>query len=712
MTPPPPALIDLSGKTALVTGGSRGVGRATALLLARVGASVGIGYHRRREEAASALEELRGLGVHAWAEAGDLSLPETAERLFSRVDEEFGGLDVFVGNAGIWPPEDVPAGDMTDARWRGTIAVNLDSVFFTVRAASSRLRPGGAIVLVSSTAGRRGEAHHVDYAATKGAMIAMVRGLALEFAPREIRVNSVAPGWIETEMAESALAGEAGARVAASIPLGRVGVGRRSRRPHRIPRLLPGRACHRGGSGRQWRIGAGRMIVKTWKAPGPVRRIVRTLERAGFETWAVGGAIRNALAGVETGDWDLATRARPGEVRRIFRRTVPVGIDYGTVGVLDERGTLHEVTTFRKDIETFGRRAVVEFADTLEADLSRRDFTVNAIAWHPLRDELFDPFHGREDLRSRTLRTVGRPENRFAEDHLRILRALRFAGDFGLTIEESTWRALRGGTGKLPALSPERIGEELMKILAGSQRPSEALKLYEEAGVLPVLYPEWAALAGLARPAGGSLSQGRASERPDTPEAAGDVWNHSLRMTDAISSRRPLLRLAALFHGVEGVGVQAAKALSRLRFSKARTTTVAGLVDMGIVPPPPGASLEELRRWLSRAGRERFLSLARLWIASARADRAMGRDRAAEVVAAWTALRRVLASRPPLHEGELALGGKDLIRMGIEPGPRFGELLRHLLDRVLEDPSLNEKTALEALVRASLERCNETPPPG
>jgi 3-oxoacyl-[acyl-carrier protein] reductase len=215
-------LIDLRGKTAVVTGGSRGVGRATALLLARAGCSVGIAYRSRDEAAAQAVKELRALGVQGWAERGDLSSEADCEALFDRVDREFDGLDIFVGNAGIWPPEDVPLDRMSSARWRNTMSVNLDSIFFTTRAAARRLREDGRIVLVSSTAAQRGEAFHADYAATKGAIVSLVKGLCIEVAPRGITVNAVAPGWILTEMSESAFAEGGAERIAASIPLGRI----------------------------------------------------------------------------------------------------------------------------------------------------------------------------------------------------------------------------------------------------------------------------------------------------------------------------------------------------------------------------------------------------------------------------------------------------------------------------------------------------------
>ena len=215
-------MIDLEGRNAIVTGGSRGIGRATALLLARAGASVGIGYRSRGADALAVVEELTALGVRAWAEQGDLGRAEDAERLFDRGDREFGGLDLFVGNAAVWPPDSVPLTEMTDEQWRGTLAANLDSAFFTTRAALRRIRPGGSVVLVSSTAGQRGEAYHADYAATKGAMISMVKGLCVEAGARDVTVNAVAPGWVDTEMSASALRTDRRAEIDAAIPIGAV----------------------------------------------------------------------------------------------------------------------------------------------------------------------------------------------------------------------------------------------------------------------------------------------------------------------------------------------------------------------------------------------------------------------------------------------------------------------------------------------------------
>lgn len=215
-------LIDLRGKNAVVTGGSRGVGRATAVLLARAGANVGIAYRSRKEDAEAVVEALRGFGVHAWSQAGDLGRSEDTDALFARADEEFDGLDIFVANHGIWPVDEVALADMSDEQWHRTVAVNLHGVFYAGRAAARRLRDHGRLVLVGSTAGQRGEAYHGDYAATKGALISLVKGVCVELGERGITVNCVAPGWIDTEMAAPAFGDGARARIEAGIPLRRV----------------------------------------------------------------------------------------------------------------------------------------------------------------------------------------------------------------------------------------------------------------------------------------------------------------------------------------------------------------------------------------------------------------------------------------------------------------------------------------------------------
>jgi 3-oxoacyl-[acyl-carrier protein] reductase len=191
-------------------------------MLAEAGAHVGICYRTRSAAANELTDELRGMGVKTWSFGGDLAQPEVVRDLEARCMAEFDGLDIFIGNAGIWPPQDVPIAQMEDLQWRETIAANLDAVFYTTRAAARMLADDGRIVLVSSTAGQRGEAGHADYAASKGAIISMVKGIAIELAPRGITVNCVAPGWIDTEMAALPYAAGGRSRIESGIPLGRV----------------------------------------------------------------------------------------------------------------------------------------------------------------------------------------------------------------------------------------------------------------------------------------------------------------------------------------------------------------------------------------------------------------------------------------------------------------------------------------------------------
>lgn len=214
-------MISLAGRRILVTGGSRGIGRATALMAARAGADVGICYRARRTDAEQVAREVRAMGRRAYVGGGDLGDAERVAQLLSEVHAAFGGLDGVVINHGVWPPVETPLARMAPERWRQTMRANLDSTFLVARAGLGLLGPGGRVVMVSSTAGQRGEAFHADYAASKGAMIALVKSLAVECAPA-VTVNAVAPGWVDTEMVASATAGEGRAGIAATIPVGRL----------------------------------------------------------------------------------------------------------------------------------------------------------------------------------------------------------------------------------------------------------------------------------------------------------------------------------------------------------------------------------------------------------------------------------------------------------------------------------------------------------
>jgi len=223
-------LPDLAGRTAIVTGGSRGIGRAVSLMLGAAGATVGIGYRSNRPAAEDTLRGLLGLsggvardGHRPWAEQADLATEGGVEDLFRRADAEFeGALDVFVGNAGIWNADPCPVSDLEPGEWQRMMEANLTSAYLTTRAAIRRMGAGGRVVLITSTAAQRGEAGHAHYAASKGALQAFVKSLAVEVGPRGITVNAVAPGWVDTDMSAGVLKGQYRERVCAEIPMRRI----------------------------------------------------------------------------------------------------------------------------------------------------------------------------------------------------------------------------------------------------------------------------------------------------------------------------------------------------------------------------------------------------------------------------------------------------------------------------------------------------------
>lgn len=434
------------------------------------------------------------------------------------------------------------------------------------------------------------------------------------------------------------------------------------------------------------------MAASALRPPGTVLEIARTLVRAGHETWCVGGAVRDALLGLEHLDWDLATAARPEIVRQLFRRTIPVGMQFGTVGVLDPTGQMHEVTTFRRDVHTDGRHAQVEFGVSLTDDLARRDFTINAIAWDPIAERLHDPFDGQGDLDRALVRAVGDADARFAEDRLRALRAIRFAARFGFRIEAATWQGICRSAPYLGRLSAERVKQELEKTMEQVRRPSRALTLWRESGAFGTLVP-----------------------------ALADVPDRYLFATDALAlpgpRTRPLrrsLRLAALLCALDAHA--APRVLRDLKFSNLDVNTVGALVaawsTLGPLISEPlltGARIPDasLRQWAAQIGRLRVSAFGRLasaiWWGAAEAGEP------APPPSAWRRVyRRLLriAFRDPLDVANLAIDGDDLRRVGIPHGPMLGRVLHGLVAFVLEDPSRNvpEVLASEALrLAAALE---------
>jgi tRNA nucleotidyltransferase (CCA-adding enzyme) len=422
------------------------------------------------------------------------------------------------------------------------------------------------------------------------------------------------------------------------------------------------------------------------KPPKSVLDLSSALERAGFQAWCVGGAVRDALLGHPHLDWDIATSATPAEVRELFgrKRTIPVGVEFGTVGVLDRDGILHEVTTFRRDIKTDGRHAEVEFGASLEEDLARRDFTINAIAYSPATEEIRDPFGGREDLSRRLVRAVGEPDARMREDRLRALRAIRFAARFGFSIEPGTLASIERSAPHLGRLSPERVKQELEKTMDQVARPAAALALWKRTGALATLIPDLASIDDRTIAALDCLAMPGPFRRPN----------------------RRLTRLAVLF--VELPEAKARAAISGLRFSKAEVNRVAGYASrwsaigaaiiqaIGNDAPVPDVTI---RRWVSAMGRLDVGPLMRLVYA-------MSASRAeAEAGALGARLRRIyrrmLVSAfgdqrrrrdpEPLEIRDLAIDGDDLQQAGIQPGPIIGKILQALLEAVLEDPTRNTR---------------------
>ena len=215
-------MIDLKGRRAFVTGGTRGIGGATVRMLAQCGADVAFSYRTRAATAEELATDLRRCGVRAFAYAAEISDRAAVDGMYERVARDLGSLDIFVGNAGIWPVPDVAVRDMPDEQWLRTMAENTHGMFYTTRGALRLMGPGGRVVLVASTAGQRGEGMHADYAASKGAMISFVKSVAVEVARQGITVNCVAPGWVDTDMCAEVFEDGGRDRIAATIPVGRI----------------------------------------------------------------------------------------------------------------------------------------------------------------------------------------------------------------------------------------------------------------------------------------------------------------------------------------------------------------------------------------------------------------------------------------------------------------------------------------------------------
>src|SRR6266581_1881223 len=374
--------------------------------------------------------------------------------------------------------------------------------------------------------------------------------------------------------------------------------------------------------------------------PNEVLKIAKRLEDAGFETWCVGGAIRDNLLGLENHDFDLTTAAPPAEVQKIFKRTVPVGIEHGTVAVLDSTNQPHEVTTFRKDIHTDGRHAVVEFGVSLMDDLARRDFTINAIAYHPIRHEWRDPFQGEQDLAKKLIRSVGDPNWRFQEDYLRILRALRFSARFEFRIQAGTLEAAKANAQGLAQLSAERVRDEWFKGIQTAKKLSKLVTLWRDVGATRIWLPEMGA---------GSGELGAVDTLPRDPV-----------LISACLAKDPASLLTRLKCSTKDI--ERGRAIGHWRENY-----------------PDAKDPIAVRRWLAAVGQYADDLLVLL---------------PAPRSALPHAVEKIRAAHPPLALKDLAVKGDDLIAAGVRPGPDVGETLGRLLEEVLDDPSRNTREYL------------------
>lgn len=433
-------------------------------------------------------------------------------------------------------------------------------------------------------------------------------------------------------------------------------------------------------------------------APEGAKLIISRLRGAGFEAYAVGGCVRDALLGKAPEDWDITTSALPGKVEALFSdlSTVPTGIKHGTVTVIAGDGS-YEVTTYRVDGEYSDHRRPesVSFTANLEEDLARRDFTVNAMAWDPFSGEIIDPFGGGNDLAAGIIRCVGEPEKRFSEDALRILRALRFASVLDFKIDGATASAVHKMAGDLDKIAGERIRVELLKLVtgAGAERV-----LLEYPDVISVIIPE-------LKPAIGFEQRSKFHKY--------DVYGHSVRALGSYKGGDGVTAMAILLHDVgkpstffadeygtghfyghAAAGEELARAaLARLRFTSAEIKDIAELVkrhDLYILH-----TKKNVRRWLSRLGSRQLERLLDVKRADASALSELSLERPWSDADGIEAILREVQSEgecPSLRS--LAVSGDDIIALGVPRGKKVGEILSALLDAVLDEECENEKAAL------------------
>lgn len=448
--------------------------------------------------------------------------------------------------------------------------------------------------------------------------------------------------------------------------------------------------------------------------------ILQQLNKHGYEAYIVGGCVRDSLLGKQPNDWDITTSAKPEEVKAIFHRTIDTGIQHGTVTVLVDREILDdgsgslashtdyafEVTTYRVDgVYTDHRRPEsVCFTASLEEDLKRRDFTINAMAYNP-EQGVIDIFGGQEDLEKGIIRCVGEASERFDEDALRILRAVRFAAQLDFVIEDQTREAMRDQAKFLEDISVERICTELTKMIV-SKHPERLEEAYE-LGLTQMFLPEFDVMM-------------------QTPQNNQyhlyDVGHHTLKVMEAVPATTAL-RYAALLHDVgkpkckttDETGVDhfyghqelsakmARTTLRRLKLDNDTIDQVCRLVknhDYGLSGDGPG--MKSFRRFVAQLGAEHFADFLEIRKGDMAGQSAYHLEQRRQVIAHMEAMyAEIIEQKQCLKLSELAIGGKDLIAIGVKPGPDMGRILKALLDRVLEEPELNTREQLLAIVKES-----------
>jgi len=440
--------------------------------------------------------------------------------------------------------------------------------------------------------------------------------------------------------------------------------------------------------------------------PARVRDLLETLWTDGHAAYVVGGSVRDVLLGRDAADWDLATSARPERTQALFPQAIYENL-FGTVVVASGDPLVGEVaiTTFRSDHDyaDFRRPHHVEFTDSIELDLARRDVTVNAIAWGAPageRPRLVDPFGGVADVAARVLRAVGDPRERFEEDALRMLRVIRFAATLGFGVESGTLAGIQARAELVRHLSGERIAAELTKLLAAPV-PSVGLRLLADTGVLATISSELSAQRGV----------------PQNKIAGEDLWDHTLRAVDGASAEPPYIRLAALLHdmgkpatmadgrflGHDLVGASLADALlDRLHWPRHERERVVHLIRQHMYGYQSTWSDAAVRRFIAKVGRD---ALDDLFLLREADNVGSGREREGGGLAEIRVrVAAQLAAGVVLSLADLAVDGDDLMaEFALPASPRLGSILRELLSRAVADPAMNTRPRLLALARSLVE---------